>query len=98
MGVIKHLVDTVAFWLRGTTLSWAVAGGYPWIWPLCETLHFIGLCLLFGIIGCLDLRMLGVGKGLPLQPLQRLVPIAVAGFCLNLVTGALFFVGAPFQY
>ena len=33
-----------------------------WVWATCETLHFIGLCLLFGIASFVDLRMLGMMK------------------------------------
>lgn len=92
------MVEAVATWLSNTRLSWAVAGGYPWIWPLGETLHFVGLCLLLGVAGGLDLRILGVAKGFPIAPLQRLIPVAIVGFAINLVTGALFFIGSPFQY
>jgi hypothetical protein len=92
------MIQTFSVWLKGTTLSWAVAGGVPWIWPLCETLHFMGLALLMGVVGVLDLRMLGMAKELPLGPLQRLMPFAILGFAINLITGCLFFAGDPFQY
>jgi hypothetical protein len=62
----------------------------PWAWPLCEIFHFIGLCLLIGIVGMFDLRVLGIAKGLPLSVLRRLLPWGVFGFILCLVTGALF--------
>jgi hypothetical protein len=42
--------------------------------------------------------MLGLAKGLPLKPLNRLLPWGVAGFAINLVTGFLFFAGDPGQY
>jgi hypothetical protein len=92
------MIQTFSVWLHSTRLSWAVAGGIPWIWPLCETLHFMGLALLVGVVGVLDLRMLGMAKQLPLGPIQRLMPWAVLGFTINLVTGFLFFVGDPAQY
>ena len=92
------MLQTLSVWLHSTRLSWAVAGGLPWLWPLCETLHFIGLALLVGIAGVLDLRMLGMAKGLPLGPLQKLMPFAILGFTINLITGFLFFTGDPFQY
>jgi hypothetical protein len=92
------VLETLAAWLQSTRLGWAIGGGYPWIWPVLETLHFIGMSLLFGIVAVLDLRMLGVAKGLPLGPLQRLLPWAIAGFIINLVTGLLFFAGNPTQY
>ena len=92
------MVQAFSTWLHATKLSWAVAGGVPWIWPLCEILHFMGLALLMGVVGVLDLRMLGVAKALPLGPLQRLMPWAIVGFVINLITGFLFFAGDPFQY
>jgi hypothetical protein len=91
-------VQTFSTWLHGTRLSWAVAGGVPWIWPLCETLHFMGLALLMGVVSVFDLRMLGMAKALPLGPLQRLMPWAILGFLINLTTGFMFFAGDPFQY
>ena len=92
------MIQTFSVWLHSTTLSWAVAGGVPWLWPLCETLHFMGLALLVGVVAVLDLRMLGMAKGLPLGPLQRLMPWAILGFTVNLITGFMFFAGDPFQY
>ena len=92
------MLQSMSKWLASTSLSWAMAGGVPWLWPLCETLHFIGLALLLGVVGLLDLRMLGFGKDIPLGPLQRLTPWGILGFVINLVTGMLFFVGAPSQY
>jgi uncharacterized membrane protein len=66
-----------------------------WYWPLCETLHFIGLCLLMGVVLVVDLRMLGLLKGISYAALHRLLPWGVAGFAVNLATGMLFFIGAP---
>jgi hypothetical protein len=86
-----------ARWLEGTDLSHAVTRS-PWIWPGSEALHFVGLALLFGVIAALDLRMLGMAKRLALAPLHRLVPWAMFGFGLCLVTGVTFFVGEPLQY
>jgi hypothetical protein len=76
------------YWLRWPSLEVLMA--YPWAWPLCETFHFIGLCLLIGIVGMFDLRVLGVAKDLPLSSLKRLLPWGVFGFVLCLITGAMF--------
>lgn len=76
------------YWLRWPSLE--VLMELPWAWPLCETFHFIGLSLLVGIVGCFDLRLLGVAKGLPVEPLRRLLPWGVFGFVLCVVTGGLF--------
>jgi len=72
---------------------------HSWVWPACETLHFIGLCLLFGAVLVVNLRVMGVGKALlPLAALRQLVPLGMVGFTLNLVTGMMFFVATPEQY
>lgn len=70
----------------------------PWGWPIIESLHFIGLCLLLGTVGVFDLRMLGVAPGLPYQELYRLIPYGVAGYLLNASTGVMFLTSAPDQY
>jgi len=70
----------------------------PWMWPTCETLHFVGLSLLCGVVFLVDLRVLGVMKGVSFASLHRLLPWAALGFGVNIGTGMLFFVGIPLQY
>jgi uncharacterized membrane protein len=72
--------------------------GIGWLWPAAEALHFIGLCLLFAVILPVNLRILGVGRGLSYSSLYQLLPLGMLGFVLNLITGMLFFLGAPGQY
>ncbi len=66
--------------------------------PTCETLHFIGLSLLFGSLLLVDLRAMGFFKDLPLIALHKLVPLALAGFAINAVTGLLFVAYDPPTY
>ncbi len=70
----------------------------PWMWPTCETLHFVGLSLLLGVVLLVDLRVLGLMKGVSFASLHRLLPWAAFGFGVNVITGMLFFVGIPGQY
>ncbi len=70
----------------------------PWMWPTCETMHFVGLSLLLGVVLLVDLRVLGVVRGVSFQSLHRLLPWAALGFGVNIGTGMLFFVGIPGQY
>lgn len=70
----------------------------PWGWPIAESLHFFGLCLLIGTVGVFDLRMLGIGKGIALIDLHKLVPFGVAGYLINVTTGIMFLTTAPDQY
>jgi len=87
-----------------TLLSFSQATGIytfmnsPWGWPIAESLHFIGLCLLIGTVGLFDLRMMGFTKDIPLSALHRLVPFGVAGYTLNVTTGIMFLSSAPDQY
>ena len=69
-----------------------------WWWAFMMDLHFVGLALLIGTVGILDLRMLGFFKQLPIAPLHRLTPWAMAGFGVNTLTGILAFIGMPNYY
>jgi hypothetical protein len=69
-----------------------------WVWPILEDLHFLGLILLLGSIGVLNLRILGFLKQLPLAPLHRFIPWGIAGFVVNVITGFLFYLGMPDFY
>ena len=70
----------------------------PWVWPICEVFHFVGLCMLFGIVLLVNLRLLGVVRHVAFADVNRLLPWAMLGFAINIVTGMLFFLAAPAQY
>jgi hypothetical protein len=70
----------------------------PWVWPTAETLHFIGLSLLFGILFAINLRLLGGFRGISYASMHRMLPWGMLGFGVNLITGMLFFIAAPEQY
>jgi len=80
--------------------SWGVfVENHSWVWPTCETVHFIGLSLLFGVVLTVNLRLLGLGKDmLSFASLHQLLPLGIIGFGLNLATGMMFFVATPKQY
>jgi len=58
-----------------------------WIVPVWKTLHYFAIAALAGIVGLVDLRIFGVAKGLPLRPLQRLMPWAVVAFAVAAASG-----------
>jgi hypothetical protein len=91
------VLDSLSAWLKSTSLSSAIVH-YPWIWPTAETLHFMGLALLVGSVALLDLRMLGLAKRIPIRPLHLLLGWGILGFIINVLTGLVFFIGAPSQY
>jgi uncharacterized membrane protein len=101
-GAINHpeiqtpgAADAAAGWARDFG---AFVVGHTWVWPSCETLHFVGLSILFTTVLLVDLRMLGVAKKLSFSMLYQLLPLGMLGFALNLLTGMFFFIGAPQQY
>jgi uncharacterized membrane protein len=69
-----------------------------WGWPACETVHFLGLSLSFGVLLAVNLRILGVMKRVPFADVHRLLPWGMLGFGANLITGMLFYIGQPKQY
>ena len=72
-----------------------VVNAYDWMWPVFEIFHFVGMAALIGTVGLVDLRILGVGKGIPIKQLERLIPIGVVGFLVNAATGFVFIAGNP---
>jgi hypothetical protein len=92
-----QLIDSFARWIQTTHLSFLMKDN-TWLWAGCETIHFLGLAMMVGAIGALDLRMLGVAKQLPMRPMHRLVPWGIAGFVANLITGLMFYSADAMQY
>ena len=68
---------------------------HDWVWPFCETLHFFGMSVLLGTVGVVDLRVLGVAKGIPIQLLDKFIPLGVIAFFVNMITGFIFIAGNP---
>jgi hypothetical protein len=84
--------------IRSTALHAFVRDHEPWLWPLMQSLHYLGASLLIGTVGLFDLRALGLAKGISPAALHRLVPWGVAGYLSNLLLGTVFFFGHPDQY
>jgi uncharacterized membrane protein len=111
-GEIRHLeVRSTQATQEGTAAEAALAYFEPspakftrlmiinkWWWAFMMDIHFVGLVLLIGTIGMLNLRVLGFVKQVPVAALNRLVPWGIAGFGMNLVTGLLAFIGMPTFY
>jgi hypothetical protein len=69
-----------------------------WAFPFLQSWHFIGMTMLLGVVGAIDLRVLGVARAVPLAPLHRFLPLAFIGFGINLITGICFFCHDPRVY
>jgi len=105
-GAIRHpetgAAETIPLEPSAPTLARAwgqFTQDYSWVWPACETVHFVGLSLLFGVVLIVNLRLLGIGRTLlSAAALAQLLPLGMLGFALNLMTGMMFFVATPEQY
>jgi len=84
-------------WILSTSLSQWILGTF-WAWPLFETFHFFGLCLLLGALLIIDLRMVGLFRGMSMQATHQLLPLVFIGFGINILTGILFIFGDPGRY
>jgi hypothetical protein len=84
-------------WLEATRIS-AGMRAITWLWPLFETLHFVGLAMVIGAAGFLDLRLMGFVRRVPVSAVKAFMPAAIIGFAINLITGVSFFVMAPGMY
>ncbi|KAA6461773.1 hypothetical protein DYQ86_08925 [Acidobacteria bacterium AB60] len=64
-----------------------------WLFPAIETLHLLGMGVVFTSIAAFDLRLLGLAfRTVRVQDLaQRLLPWTWTAFALQVITGALLF-------
>jgi hypothetical protein len=81
--------------LAGSPLGRAMRGSL-WFYPAANVGHVLGAATLFGMILAADLRLLGLGRALPVDAVLRFaLPWAWGGFALALVTGPLMFAADP---
>ena len=89
-------LDPFLVWLESTTLSeWVVGSPSIFAFPGILALHAIGMGVAAGLAAVLDLRILGVARGVPLVEFGRFRPVLWGGFWLNAVSGVLLLVGYP---
>jgi hypothetical protein len=69
-----------------------------WGYPILLVFHAIGLALLVGILTVIDLRILGIGRPLPLSALRRFMPAVWLGFWANALSGTLMFIPDAMKY
>jgi hypothetical protein len=83
-------MQAVIEWMMATRFSLLLQDWSVWLSPLCEIVHFVGLTILIGAAGVLDLRLLGLMRRVSVATAMQFVPWAMLGFGLNLVSGMLF--------
>jgi hypothetical protein len=69
---------------------WARGSGI--VYPVANSFHLLGLVMLVGGIGVVDLRIAGLWRSLPLEPLSRaLTPVAITGLLVMAASGVVLF-------
>lgn len=85
------MLEAIAAAVEGTPFAlWAAR--HPLAYPLANVVHVLGLVLLLGGIGLVDLRLMGLFRALPLVALsQALTPLGIGGLCLLAASGSVLF-------
>jgi hypothetical protein len=79
--------SSISTWLRQST---SLFGFY-----FILTFHTIGLSMVVGPNAVIDLRLLGIAQGIPLQPLKRLFILMWLGLALNVTSGVFLVLAYP---
>lgn len=88
---MEPLLSAAAMWLDAVGIGpWA--RGSALVYPVANTLHLLGLVMLVGGIGVVDLRVVGLWRTLPIAALSRaLTPIAIGGLFVVAASGTILF-------
>ena len=71
--------------------TWIRESGVLYGYPLVLFLHTLGLSTVVGLSSAIDLRLLGIAPGIPLESLQKTFGLLWAGLALTALTGTLLF-------
>ena len=85
-------------WLQDTAFSTNIRESV-WTFPIIETTHLMALAFSVGIIVFVDLRLVGLAlRDRPVSEVfERLQPMALKGFAINVVTGLLLSISEPLK-
>jgi hypothetical protein len=97
-------VHSYAAWLQASALGHFMRESGVWTYAIVNLAHVLGIATLFGSVFVLDLRLIGLGRRVPLAALSSaIVPVATTGFVIAATTGlgllatkATEYVGNPF--
>lgn len=89
---------SVCQWLQTESIGTSIRESL-WTFPAIETVHLLALAFSVGIIVLVDLRLIGAAmKDQPVtEVFERLQPMALKGFAINVVSGLLLFWSEPMK-
>jgi hypothetical protein len=81
------MFDPFFRWLESTAVSvWIVESPSLFAFPGILAVHTVGLGLLAGLNGALDLRLLGMARSIPPAAFTRVLPIMWFGLWVNVLS------------
>jgi len=84
-------------WIADTPVAdWVNSSAY--VWPILECIHFASLCVFFGSLLIIDLRLIGFYREPCASTVRFLIRLSLLAFSANFATGVLFFAGNTFKY
>ena len=91
-----HFLFAFCQWLEQTPVGTSVRDSL-WLFPIIETVHLLALAFSVGIIIFVDLRLVGLAfRDRPVSEVfDRLQPMALKGFAVNVVSGLLLYISEP---
>ena len=90
------MFDPFFLWLESTAFSiWVRESPSVFAFPVILAAHTIGLGLLVGLNGALNLRLLGFVRQIPASAFRMFLPLMWLGLWLNVVTGVVLLIAYP---
>jgi hypothetical protein len=78
----------VLLWIESLRFCiWIRESDSIWAFPMFLFMHTLGMSMIAGVSGVVDIAILGFWPRIPIKPLERLYPLMWAGFWINAVTG-----------
>ena len=91
--VVPEEMDSILAQLEQSGLAtWIRESGVLYGYPLILFLHTLGLSTLAGLSTAIDLRLLGIGRAIPLKSLEKTFVLMWTGLALTAATGSLLFI------
>jgi hypothetical protein len=89
-------MDPVFTWIERTAFStWLREAPSLWVFPFILILHTVGLAFLVGANVAIDVRVLGLARGVPPRSLVRYHAVMWVGFWINAASGILLLAAYP---
>ena len=89
-------MDPLLLWLESTTFStWGRESSSMFAFPGILAAHTIGLGLIAGLNGALNLRLLGFAPAVPPEAFTRFLPLMWMGLWMNALSGVALLIAYP---